>query len=239
MNESIRDLLRQGADTVVRPRLDVDQLVAMADRRIVRRRLAALTVSAVAVAAIAVGSSALGPDDATPSPAPVRPSETPTPEPTPDTSDPSPAASVPRVPSEDVEGWPTTSSNRAGAYSWDGRTCAKSTSCIPGFMHNGYGSGDVTLNIERVEGPAPGGWTPTTVAGRPGAHRQLNEFQDVWRVEIHGTALEIRLTTRPDTNHSEIEEGRAIVASMYTEKRPTELGWRLVFILTTNDWDSG
>jgi hypothetical protein len=239
MNDSMRDLLRQGADTVVRPQLDVDQLVALADRRIVRRRLTAVTVSAVAVAAIAIGGSALGPDDATPSPAPALPSETPTIEPTPGTPDASPAASVPRVPSEEVRGWPTTSRNRAGAYSWDGDTCAYSKSCIRGFMHNGYGSGDVKITLEPGEGRVPEGWTPTTVAGRQGAYRQVNAFQEVWWVEIHGTALEIRLTTKPGTKHSEIEEGRAIVASMYTEKRPTELGWRLVFILTTNDWDSG
>ncbi len=239
MNDSLRELLRQSADTVVRPQLEFDQLVALADRRIVRRRLAAVTVSAVAVAAIVVGGTALGPDDATPSPAPAVPSETPTVEPTPTTPDQSPAASVPRVPSEDVRGWPTTSKNRAGAYSWDGRTCAYSQSCIPGFMHNGYGSGDVKITIEPGEGRVPEDWTPATVAGRPGAHRQVNAFQEVWWVEIHGRALEIQLTTRPGTKQREIDEGRAIIASMYTEKRPTELGWRLVFILTTDDWDSG
>ena len=40
MSESLRDLLQRGADTVQRPRLDVSDLVALTERRLVRRRLA-------------------------------------------------------------------------------------------------------------------------------------------------------------------------------------------------------
>ena len=45
---------------------------------------------------------------------------------------------------EAVPGWPGTSENAAGVYSWDGSSCA-SSSCNLGFMHNGYGSGDVEI----------------------------------------------------------------------------------------------
>lgn len=75
MNDSMRDLLRQGADTVERPNLDVDLLVAQAEGRVRRRRLAAVATSAVAVAVIATGVLvALGPEerDATPAPAPTQ-----------------------------------------------------------------------------------------------------------------------------------------------------------------------
>jgi hypothetical protein len=239
MNDSVRELLRESADTVARPRLDVDQLVALADRRLVRRRMTAVAVSAVAVASIVVGATALGPDSASPSPAPSLPSETPTTEPTPDEPVSSPVARVPRVPSDTVQGWPTTSRNRAGAYSWDGQTCAQGNSCIRGFMHNGYGSGDVKITIERATGRPPQGWTPTTVAEHQGLYRQLYESQYAWWVEIDGTKLAIKMLTKPGTIKREIDEGLAIIGSMYIEKRDNALGWRLVFITTTNDWDSG
>lgn len=79
MNESLRDLLRQGADTVERPQLDVSDLAAQTQRRLVRRRLAAATASAAAVVLIAAGGFALQPDVNRLEPAPPAPSETPTP----------------------------------------------------------------------------------------------------------------------------------------------------------------
>lgn len=71
MSESLRDLLQRGADTVERPRLDVDDLLARTERRLVRRRLATITASAAAVVLIAAGGFALRPDER---PAPVGPS---------------------------------------------------------------------------------------------------------------------------------------------------------------------
>ena len=50
-----------------------------------------------------------------------------------------------------VRGWPTTSRNRPGVYSWDDRSCA-GNSCVMGFIHNGYGTGHVRLTIERLDG---------------------------------------------------------------------------------------
>jgi hypothetical protein len=83
MNESVRHLLRESADTVERPQLDVGHLVAQAERRMFRRRLATVAASAVAVATVVVGGVALGPDDQRSAPPPVNPVETPkTPEPT-------------------------------------------------------------------------------------------------------------------------------------------------------------
>lgn len=79
MNESLRDLLRQGADTVDRPQLDMSDLVAQTQRRLVRRRLAAATASAAAVVLITAGGFALQPEDNRTEPAPPAPSETPTP----------------------------------------------------------------------------------------------------------------------------------------------------------------
>ena len=87
MNESVRYLLRQGADTVERPQLDVGHLVARAERRMFRRRLAAVAASTVAVTMIAAGGVALRPDERRSAPPPVAPVETPdtteTQEPTP------------------------------------------------------------------------------------------------------------------------------------------------------------
>ncbi len=78
MNESMRDLLRQGADEVGRPQFDVDQLVAAAEHRVARRRLTVGVAAAAAVAAVMVGALTFGPEDGRESPAPD-PIETPDP----------------------------------------------------------------------------------------------------------------------------------------------------------------
>ncbi|HWJ81162.1 MAG TPA: hypothetical protein VNS55_02895 [Nocardioides sp.] len=54
MTRSLNDLLRDGADAVAAPRLDVHELVAEADRRHRRRRVVA--VAAVAVSVVVAGS---------------------------------------------------------------------------------------------------------------------------------------------------------------------------------------
>ena len=54
---------------------------------------------------------------------------------------------------EVVYGWPSTGRNPAGVYSWDGSRCGSPSSghsCSIGFMHNGYGSGDVEFYLEVV-----------------------------------------------------------------------------------------
>jgi hypothetical protein len=59
MSESLGDLLRRSADAVPEPRLDVDALVAHAESRQRRRRLALVVSSVVVVGAIVVGSFAV------------------------------------------------------------------------------------------------------------------------------------------------------------------------------------
>ena len=141
---------------------------------------------------------------------------------------------------EEVSGWPTTSRNRAGVYSWDGETCA-GRPCVMGFMHNGYGSGDVSLVIQRARAGAAAddGWTTTAVAGRAARYRRTGPREEQWRVEIHGTTLDIALTTRVGTSEVELDEAHGIVGSLRPQRRDTDLGFRLVFRLVTDDWDSG
>ena len=92
MNESVRDLLRQGADTVEKPRLDVGRLVAQAERRMFRRRVATVAASTVAVIMIVAGGVAIGPDERSSAPPPVDPVETPD---APETAEPTPVPGSP------------------------------------------------------------------------------------------------------------------------------------------------
>ena len=93
MNDSVRYLLRQGADTVEKPRLDVGGLVARAERRMFRRRLATVAASTLTVTVVVAGAVTLRPDERSSAPPPVVPVETPeppeTPEPTPTVGSPS------------------------------------------------------------------------------------------------------------------------------------------------------
>ena len=133
-------------------------------------------------------------------------------------------------------GWPDTNENRAGVYSWDGSRCA-GTYCSIGFMHNGYGSGDLEIRLEVVsEGDTPSGATAVTVAGHNGMYRRIDAQQEEWIVDIGGKTITIRFTARPGTSQAELAEAYAIIGSMRTE---VPGGFRLVFRLTTDDWDSG
>ena len=140
---------------------------------------------------------------------------------------------------EVVHRWPDTTENPAGLYAWGGRSCGPS--CNIGFMHNGYGSGDVEITIDVVPGPAPDdGGNVVTVAGHDGVYRRIDARREEWIVDIEETTLAIRLTTRRGTSDADLTEAHAIIDSMYTE--PTDAapyGFRLVFRLTTADWDSG
>lgn len=83
MSQSLRDLLRQGADTVERPQLDVLDVIARAERRLVRRRLAAVAAGAAVVVLAVAGGFALRPDNERLAPAPPAPTETESPPDTP------------------------------------------------------------------------------------------------------------------------------------------------------------
>ena len=140
---------------------------------------------------------------------------------------------------EVVHGWPDTTENQAGVYSWNGSPCGGS--CNQGFMHNGYGSGNVRISIELLpEGPIPDdGANAVTVAGRDAVHRGTDARNEAWYVDIEGTTIAIRLTAQPDTSEADLAEAHAIIDSMRTEAVDNDLGFRLVFTLTTNGWDSG
>jgi hypothetical protein len=146
----------------------------------------------------------------------------------------------PTNPTRAVRGWPTTTQNPAGKYSWDGRTCAGRW-CSYGFMHNGYASGDVDIYI-RVAPEAPEhdeGGTAVTVAGHDGLYRRIDARTEEWIVPVGSTALAIRLEAAQGTSAADLAEAHAIIESMGTEPRDTKLGFRLVFTLETDDWDSG
>ncbi len=73
MTETLRDLLARGAEPVERPVLDVGDLVAQAERRLIRRRLGVVAAGAVVVAVVVAGGFALRPGDQRLSPAPPAP----------------------------------------------------------------------------------------------------------------------------------------------------------------------
>ena len=76
MSQSLRDLLRQGADLVERPHVDMDELVSSTERRLVHRRLTAVASSVAVVVLVAVGGLALQAADDPLAPRPSAPSET-------------------------------------------------------------------------------------------------------------------------------------------------------------------
>lgn len=209
----------------------------VAEGRKVRRRLAVVATGAAAVAVTVAGGFVLGggahPE---PAPAPAVPTATP--------ATPEPSATLPRTDPAPlvgkVRGWPDTSRNRPGVYSWDGSSCA-GQSCVIGFMHNGYGSADVTIFIERLSGtPDVGdGWTPTTFAGHEARYRRTSGLAQEWRVEIEESWISVRFTRQPGTSRADLDDAYAILGSMRTQGRPTALGYRLVFALPNGDWDSG
>ena len=108
-------------------------------------------------------------------------------------------------------------------------------------MHNGYGSGDVEIRIQRVPAnPIPdGGGTPVIVAGHDALYRTIGARFEEWIVFIEGKTINILLNAKPGTSATDLAEAHAIITSMRTEPRDTALGFRLVFRLSTNDWDSG
>ena len=140
-----------------------------------------------------------------------------------------------------VQGWPSARGALAGVYSWDGSSCAGS-GCVMGFMHNAWGSGSGNLDI-RVQvvrdGATPSGATAVTVAGHNGMYRRIDAQQEEWIVDIEGKMIAIRFTANPGTSQAELAEAYAIIGSMRTEAQDNPFGFRLIFTLTTDDWDSG
>jgi hypothetical protein len=126
-------------------------------------------------------------------------------------------------------------------------------------MHNGY---DVEIRISVGPGQIiPGdGDTVVVVAGHDGVYLveewldpttgQITASQEEWTFDLKGWAVAINLKAASGTSQADLDEAHAIIDSMYTETTESGQGvragvgdkgpgFRLVFTLTTNDWDSG
>jgi Tol biopolymer transport system component len=151
----------------------------------------------------------------------------------------------------DIRGWPDTTRNQPGTYSLDGSRCGLPSgpdSCNVGFMHNGYASGDggVAIYIEVVpDGGVTDGATAVSIAGHDGTYRRIGPRMEWWIVEIEGSTILISLEAQPGTSQAALAEAHAIIRSIRVDPqddalRPNNhLGFRLLFTLTTDDWDSG
>jgi hypothetical protein len=202
--------------------------------------------------AVVSPTSTSAPTSATPTHSPTRSPQSPAASESPlSWRSPSPTASPSRMPTleptpqgstEFVHAWPDTNTNSPGLYSWDGTDHGPYVN--EGFMHNGYGSGDVEIRMSIGTGDAAAdSETPTTVAGYDGIHRKFSGRLDgrleEWIVGIDGLSIAIRLEARPRTNQADLADAHAIVDSMRYEPQTNALGFRLVFRLTNSEWDSG
>ena len=77
------------------------------------------------------------------------------------------------------------------------------------------------------------------VAGHDGFYRRVDDRRERWMVDIEGEPVGIQLTAKPGTSRADLAEAHAIIDSMRTEPADYGLGFRLVFTLTSSDWDSG
>jgi hypothetical protein len=251
---AVLDWLEDGSDRTPPPAIDAVLLAVKTtpqERELaIPRRFTTMTSSvrllAAAIALMAVvGGGAIWYVGLT------NPPPTPTQSPIP-SSTPAPTASQGPTPSPEVAlGWPTTGMNGPGLYSWDGRRCA-GRSCIPGFMHDGYGPNNVAITIaELPENPVAAGSTAVTIAGHSGLYRRIVEPEpsfaldgklgvEEWIVEIDGVVVAIRLYAKQGTSEADLADAHAIIDSMRYERtgQPTR-GFRLIFTLTTEHWDSG
>jgi hypothetical protein len=191
--------------------------------------------AAAVVVAVVVGLQVLGAKDTGVAPGPTATPEAPRAD---HTAEPTSSPSTSAAPEQDdVRGWPSTRQNAAGTYSWNGNRCGGS-SCVLGFMHNGYGSGDVAIRIGYFSGATlPDEGVRAVVAGQDGIYHRIDAQREEWIVDIEGATIAISLTAEPGTSKADLDEAHAIIDSMRTE--PTETGFRIVFTLTTDDWDSG
>lgn len=157
---------------------------------------------------------------------------------------------TPQGSTEFVHAWPDTNTNSPGLYSWDGADHGPYVN--EGFMHNGYGSGDVEIYMfAKPTEPAPADTTAVTVAGHEGTYRRIDPQQDEravdrgfvlgeeWIVDIDGTTVVIHLVAREGTSRADLADAHAIIDSMRYEPQTNALGFSLVFRLTNSEWDSG
>jgi len=211
---------------------DIDKAITTGVQRRNRTRAVSAVVGMACAAILAAVIWSAGPGGSEPEPL-----ESPTPTPT---------QSV-------VHGWPGTSRNAAGVYSFDGYRCGSGRpkgSCDSGhFMHNGYGSGDVLMrllvkdrgasNQAEAGSESAGDRVAALVAGHEAIYQRLDERHERWIVDIEGTTIVIRLDAERGTSRADMSDAHAIIDSMHTEPSERKLGFKVVFTLTNNDWDSG
>jgi hypothetical protein len=238
----LNDLEREIRDTLLRhqddaPAFDISEARRAAGRARQRQaRNVAVGGTLVAAAAIVVIAGFSGFVRADRPPTVIdRPSPTPT------------CTATAEQPATNVLGWPDTSKNRAGVYSWG--ALRPSDYVNEGWMHNAYkpGSGDVEITFEGLPGqliPHRGG-SPATVAGCEGTYQRFSAelerrdgLLERWMVDIQGTTVRITLTA-PGAPKDEVAEAHGIIESIVAVPRDDPYGFRLLFTLTTGTWDSG
>ena len=58
-------------------------------------------------------------------------------------------------------------------------------------------------------------------------------------VDIQGTTVTISIAAKPGAPEAEMAEAQEIIQSIRAEPQDSALGFRLLFTLKTNTWDSG
>jgi len=217
------DLLEHAMQLITEPESGVAEVHDRLARRQRNRRLA---VGAVVVAIwLVIGVVALAfrsPDDAVP----IQPPP------------PSPTVSPGSV---DARGWPGGGHNPAGVYSWNALGSDSQ------FMHNHYsqGHGDVYVDVsrERLGRLVPHHGQPVTVFGYEGTYRRFTSkgrTREEWMVDIRGTTVTLGVLEQRESPQTELAEAHEIIESIRVEV-PAEtgaLGFRLIFTLTTNNWQN-
>ena len=153
----------------------------------------------------------------------------------------------------DAKGWPAMGRNQEGTYSWGGVSrCGQN--CFIGFMHGANTQskpdmGDISIVVAGVAGDIePHEGTSVTVFGYEGSYLRYTGDPitarprascERWMVDIEGTTVTVKLCARPGAPADQIREAHDIIESIRVEPRDSQLGFRLVFSLTTDSWDSG
>jgi len=232
----VRDALPRHRDDA--PALDTSEVHRAAGRPR-RRQIRTVVVGAIAGAAVVIVASAglggLMPSDRTPAVL-----DPPTPSPT--------CQATAERDDAVINGWPTTSKNRAGVYSWG--ALRPSDYVNEGWMHNAYppGSGDVEIVFQGDPGRLVphSGATEVTVAGCEGTYEAfIGEVAgrhapwEQWMVDIQETTVTISLSVGPGASDAEVREAHEIIESIRAVPRDDPYGFQLLFTLKTGTWDSG
>ena len=110
-----------------------------------------------------------------------------------------------------------------------------------GVLHN-HGSNDGVVRISIDQTPEPtisdANATPVTVAGHQGLYLRINPELEEWNIDLGGTLLSITLSAERTASQADVDEANAIIESLVYEPQDTPLGFRLVFRLPSQHWDS-